>query len=505
MAIFQGLLALITRSLGSILSALFGWAVVALFGPTSSREKVWLSALVGAAAAWPILILGVIWPRVAATLLTFAPLPTWIPSSLIRAVWVALAVIVPFALGTAVAARSRGPAVPIPGTRKVTSSDSPDSAARHAPVRESKIVRLFRGIPITLAIAASFMIVFITVPLQRLLSMIRRQVDIDVPLVTDAKGYPLVAEEIAATLSRHGVKIAPTTPGWMVTAPSRILSRLGGPSFDAYVPRRFTQFRGPRLEVMLYPNGLLLRGSEQETAWAHGLLVEALTDAPAYQTFDPAAQDIERQIRRVWAVFGENPSAHTGARVLVSRLDEIVREIRELPVGYDEWQIVYRQALQLDRALRGRPQLLEATTPRDGTTNLPKEESTMANGTARSLPLRELIGEITAKATLLAKKEVELVKTELKADLTSELATVKGLGLAVLVGVLGLNMFLVAGVLALVAYMPGWLAALLIGGVLVVAAGILGYASWARRVTNPLAATRKTLKEDAQWAKERLA
>jgi hypothetical protein len=51
MAIFQGLLALITRSLGSILSALFGWAVVALFGPTSPREKVWLSALVGAAAA----------------------------------------------------------------------------------------------------------------------------------------------------------------------------------------------------------------------------------------------------------------------------------------------------------------------------------------------------------------------------------------------------------------------------------------------------------------------
>jgi hypothetical protein len=462
---------------------------------------------VGAAAAWPILVLGVIWPRVAATLLTFAPLPSWIPSSLIRAVWVALAVIVPFALGTAVAARSRGPAVPIPGTRRMASSaGSPDSAARRAPVHESKIVRLFRGIPITLAIAASFLIVFITVPLQRLRSMIRRQVDIDVPLVTDAQGYPLVAEEIAATLSRHGLKVALTTPDWTVTAPSRILSRLGGPSFDAYVPRRFTQFQGPRLEVMLYPNGLLLRGSEQETAWAHGLLVEALTDAPAYQTFDPAAQDIERQIRRVWAVFGENPPAHTGSMVLESRLDEIVREIRELPVGYDEWQIVYRQVLQLDRALRAvSRQLLEATTPNDGTANLPKEESTMGNGTARSLPLRELIGEITAKATLLAKKEIELAKTELKADLTSELAMVKGFGLAVLVGVLGLNMCLMAIVLALAAYLPGWLVALLIGGVLVVAAGILGYASWTRRVKSPLAITRKTLKEDAQWAKERLA
>jgi len=70
MAILQGLVALVTRSLGSILSALFGWAVVALFGPTSSREKVWLSALVGAAAAWPILFLGVFWPRAVAVLLS---------------------------------------------------------------------------------------------------------------------------------------------------------------------------------------------------------------------------------------------------------------------------------------------------------------------------------------------------------------------------------------------------------------------------------------------------
>jgi uncharacterized iron-regulated membrane protein len=75
----------------------------------------------------------------------------------------------------------------------------------------------------------------------------------------------------------------------------------------------------------------------------------------------------------------------------------------------------------------------------------------------------------------------------------------------VLVGVLGLNMLLVAIVLGLAAYLPGWLAALLIGGLLVIVAGILGYVSWARRVTSPLAATRRTLKEDAQWAKERLA
>jgi hypothetical protein len=58
MAILQSLLALVSRSVGRLLSALFGWAVVALFGDTSPREKIWLSGLVGAAVAWPLLVFG---------------------------------------------------------------------------------------------------------------------------------------------------------------------------------------------------------------------------------------------------------------------------------------------------------------------------------------------------------------------------------------------------------------------------------------------------------------
>ena len=129
----------------------------------------------------------------------------------------------------------------------------------------------------------------------------------------------------------------------------------------------------------------------------------------------------------------------------------------------------------------------------------------MANGNARTLSTRALLVEITEKVTLLARKEVELAKTEIKADLQAELSTAKGLGVAALGVVLGLNMLLVALVLALAAYMPAWLAALLLGGGLLLIGGIVGYVSWTRRVTKPLAVTRKTLKEDVQWAKERLA
>jgi len=512
MAILQALLALLSRSLGSIMSALFGWAVKALFGETSAREKAWLSALVGAAAAWPILLVGVVWPRLATLALVFIPLPHWIPTWGIRAVWIALAVLIPFALGITVAARSRGTRAPIPGTAPAMGSASVrESTVQHSPLRESKGVRLLRGVPMTLALVAAFSIVFVTMPLRRLVAIVRRQVEVHVPLVTDAQGYELVAKKVAETLEQHGLVVHEATPAWWVTAPTRILFRFGGPGFRDYVPERFAYFRGPRLDVLLRVNGLSLRGSEQATAWTHGLLVEALTDAPAYQTFDPGAQEIERQIRSVWAVFRQNPAAHVGAARLEARLADIARAIRELPVDYKEWQIVYRQALQLDRALRGAPQLLEATVRADhlGTDHSPVEAKmtpeTLRDDHTRALSTRALIGQIVGQARVLVTKEVELAKTEARADLESELSTVKGLAVSAVASILGLNMLLVALVFFLAMYMPGWLAAVVVGAVLLLIGGIVGYLSWVNRVSSPLAVTRKTLNENAQWVKERLA
>jgi len=138
------------------------------------------------------------------------------------------------------------------------------------------------------------------------------------------------------------------------------------------------------------------------------------------------------------------------------------------------------------------------------------EEVTMSTphvngGSTRSLSLRELVGEIAGKASLLVKKEAELAKAEIKDDLQSELATVKGLAVAAVLGLCGVNLLLVALVFGLTAWMPGWLAALVVAAAVFIIGGIVGYVSWRRRVTTPLASTRKTLKEDVRWAKERLA
>src|ERR1041384_1669548 len=99
MAIFQAIINLIGRSAGKILNAVFGWAVVALFGRTSPSEQTRLSALVGAAVAWPLLLLGVIVPRIGTLLLALVPIPEWVPDWIIRIIWMGLALLVPIVVG----------------------------------------------------------------------------------------------------------------------------------------------------------------------------------------------------------------------------------------------------------------------------------------------------------------------------------------------------------------------------------------------------------------------
>ena len=123
---------------------------------------------------------------------------------------------------------------------------------------------------------------------------------------------------------------------------------------------------------------------------------------------------------------------------------------------------------------------------------------------ARALSNRELLTAITAKASLLAKKGVELAKAELRADVQAELATAKALGIAAIAALFGVSLLLVAGVLALATRMPGWVAALIVGGVLLVIGAVVAYVGWRRVVTNPLALTRQTLEEDVRWVKEHL-
>jgi uncharacterized membrane protein YqjE len=131
---------------------------------------------------------------------------------------------------------------------------------------------------------------------------------------------------------------------------------------------------------------------------------------------------------------------------------------------------------------------------------------------ARSAPLRrmqtkDLVTEAGRKASLLVKKEIELAKAELRANVRSEIKMASGLGVAGICALLGLELILVALAFGLMeaGVLPGWAAALLIAAVVLAIGAGAGLWGWAKRVRAPLDTTRRSLKEDVRWARERMA
>jgi hypothetical protein len=336
MAILQALFALITKSAGKILNAIFGWAVHALFGRTSSREQTVLSGLVALAVAWPLLLVGLVAPKLAALLLAFVPVPRGVPSYAVRIVWLVLAVAVPVVVGLVVASRAPPEALP-----------------------ESFAKRALRGFPITIGLAGAFLLMFASVPIMRLAALVRHRKSADLPLITDASAYHQVATAFRDVLDRHGMALERAHPRWWISAPMRILLWFGGDAFRSYVPRQLEHFESPELAMSLYPSGVLLRGDGRRVAAAHALVAEAIIETNGLETVDPAAQALERDVRSLWKLHVLAGAGRDEGTRFQTRIAQLSRELAALDIDFEEWRALYRQILQVDRALRGDRQLME--------------------------------------------------------------------------------------------------------------------------------------------------
>ena len=116
-----------------------------------------------------------------------------------------------------------------------------------------------------------------------------------------------------------------------------------------------------------------------------------------------------------------------------------------------------------------------------------------------------LVKELAGQATLLIKKQVELARTEIRADARREAKVAGGLGIAAIGAIITVTLLLVTAALALSLVLPAWGAGLIVTGVVAAAAAIVAALSWRRRVREPLAHSRNELREDVRFAKERFA
>jgi len=122
----------------------------------------------------------------------------------------------------------------------------------------------------------------------------------------------------------------------------------------------------------------------------------------------------------------------------------------------------------------------------------------------RSVP--EVLEDIASNLAQLVQAEFRLAKTELKEGAQKAAGPGATLGAGLALALYGLGFLLLAAVYAMSLVMAGWLAALIVGGVLTVAAGILVGAGKAKLKQANLIPdkTIRTLEEDAQWAKQQI-
>jgi len=118
----------------------------------------------------------------------------------------------------------------------------------------------------------------------------------------------------------------------------------------------------------------------------------------------------------------------------------------------------------------------------------------------------EILEDIASNLTQIVQAEFRLAKSELKEGAEKASGPGVALGAGLVLAFYGLGFLLLAAVYALSLVITGWLAALIVGGVLAVAAGILigTGATTLKRINLAPDKTIRTLEEDRQWAKQQI-
>ena len=117
---------------------------------------------------------------------------------------------------------------------------------------------------------------------------------------------------------------------------------------------RLIQLRMATLEIEVYPSDIAMSGQKAIVARARAAIASRLTATAAHLTTSREAQAIEDRIEQVAQVTPEARSALTGGLPagVAESLRAIDATLAVADVDYDEWELLYRMRLQVERDLR---------------------------------------------------------------------------------------------------------------------------------------------------------
>jgi uncharacterized membrane protein YqjE len=126
--------------------------------------------------------------------------------------------------------------------------------------------------------------------------------------------------------------------------------------------------------------------------------------------------------------------------------------------------------------------------------------------TGEDRSIAALIGELATETTILVRKELELARAELARNAAGIAGGAITLAIGIILTLLAAQVLIACAVLVLMRWFEPWLAALIVGGVVLVLGALLiaiGRRRFDLRRLTPHR-TIATMKRDRDWAKEQL-
>jgi len=324
MAIVGSIFAMLGRFAGRLLNSALGWATLLLFGKVEGRKQTFLLVMALASLAWVVTLVGIIFPDIAAFVLTFIPIPDFVDDTWIRLAMLAMAALIPLLIGV--------------GAVVVTEE-------KRRPKGGGLIGAVFRGYPFTLVLAVTIVFLAALSLVRKATSLAHGWQDAHVPVIVKPGGYDRVVADLESVLDDAGLDTRREAAPSVLSVPPRLLDAVAGKALGALVPDRLMQLKGAGLDILVYPSDIAIQGKKDRVARARAAIAAKLVESPAYLTASAESEKIEDRL----TALGREDEA-----TAMSRLAELDGEIARLPVPFEEWETVYRQRLQVERNILAR-------------------------------------------------------------------------------------------------------------------------------------------------------
>ena len=326
MVLLQALLAALTRSAGKLLNTAFAWATVLLFGRVAQDRQIYVSVIAFGSVIWLVALIGVAFPAVGTFLLSFVPLPDWVDKKWVRLAMLAAIVVLPLGVG-------------------VVSVLMHDKDRRpHGAAATIKVV--LKGYPYTIGLATTLTAMIILAPIIKIRALSRRWTSEHVPVVIRSTDYVHVVEAVQRALAEGGLQTEVRRATWMLRLPTKILTFFARGAVSDLVAEHMAVLSSKAVEIILHPSDLIINGRAAAAAHARSIIAERLVFTPAYLTWDKQAHEIEDRLRAVWKARQTRDLVDLDREVCA-----IESDLRRLEVPYEEWDVLFRELLLLERAL----------------------------------------------------------------------------------------------------------------------------------------------------------